>query len=56
MASYKKTLTVRAIEAFKPAAKGDRDDHWDTLCPSFLIRVTDKGMATPAVKRRVGRE
>jgi integrase len=55
MANSKKALTVRALEALKPAAKGDRDMHWDTLCPSFAIRVTDTGSATPVVKRRIGK-
>src|SRR5690242_499829 len=55
MATFKKMLTVRSVEAFKPAAKGERDDHWDTLCPSFMLRVTDTGAATPVVKRRIGK-
>jgi integrase len=51
----KKVLTTRSLEALKPAPKGSRDMHWDVLVPSFAIRVTDTGAATPVVKRRIGK-
>jgi integrase len=51
----KKVLTTRSLEALKPAPKGRRHMHWDVLVPSFAIRVTDTGAATPVVKRRIGK-
>src|ERR1700678_4198751 len=54
-AASKKVLTTRSLEALKPAPKGSRDMHWDVLVPSFAIRVTDTGAATPVVKRRIGK-
>jgi integrase len=55
VAVSKKVLTTRSLEALKPAPKGRRDMHWDVLVPSFAIRVTDTGAATPVVKRRIGK-
>jgi integrase len=51
----KKALTTKAIAAIKPAAPGERDMIWDTLLPSFGIRVTDKGSAAFIVHRRIGK-
>jgi integrase len=39
----KKQLTDRSIAAFKPAAPGKRQLHYDALVPGLAIRVTDTG-------------
>jgi integrase len=49
----KKKLTVRGINALKPAKPGEREVIWDTEVPNFGIRVTDKGKISFIVMRRV---
>lgn len=50
----KTTLTDRALKALKAAAPGTRPIIWDGIVPSFGARVTDKGVRTFIVKRRLG--
>ena len=50
----KKKLTVRGINALKPAARGKRYEVWDTEVPNFGLRVTDTGKITFNVMRRIG--
>jgi integrase len=50
----KKKLTVRTINALKPAEMGKRYDIWDTEVPNFGIRVTDTGKISFNVMRRIG--
>jgi hypothetical protein len=49
----KATLTDRFLRAAKPAPAGKRVIHWDAAQPSFGCRVTDKGIKTFLVVRRV---
>jgi integrase len=49
----KKKLTVRGINALKPAAPGKRDVVWDTEVSNFGLRVTDAGKISFIVMRRV---
>jgi integrase len=44
MSVAKKLLTHRAIEALRPPPFGKRLIVWDAGCPSFAVRVTDKGV------------
>ncbi len=48
----KKALTDRGLKALKPAEKGKRYVVWDSVVPSFGVRVTDTGQATFIVMRR----
>ena len=50
----KKKLTVRGINALKPAEPGARYDIWDTEVPNFGVRVTDTGKISFNVMRRIG--
>jgi len=50
----KKKLTVRGINALKPAETGKRYDLWDTEVPNFGARVTDTGKISFIVMRRIG--
>jgi integrase len=49
----KKKLTVRGINALKPAERGKRYVIWDTEVANFGVRVTDAGKASFIVMRRV---
>jgi integrase len=49
----KKKLTVRGINALKPANPGNRYVVWDTEVPNFGLRVTDAGKISFIVMRRV---
>jgi integrase len=49
----KKKLTVRGINALKPAEHGKRPVIWDTEVSNFGLRVTDTGKITFVVMRRV---
>ena len=49
----KKKLTVRGINALKPANPGKREVLWDSEVPNFGIRVTDAGKISFIVMRRV---
>ena len=49
----KKKLTVRGINALKPAAAGKRYVLWDTEVSNFGLRVTDAGKISFIVMRRV---
>ena len=48
----KKALTDRGLKALKPAEKGKRYVVWDSVVPSFGVRVTDTGQASFIVMRR----
>lgn len=48
----KLALTDRYIRAIQPAPAGKREDHWDTVVPSFAVRVTDTGQRSYFVLRR----
>jgi integrase len=50
----KKRLTVRGINALKPAEPGKRYDLWDTEVSNFGVRVTDTGKISFIVMRRLG--
>jgi integrase len=51
----KKKLTVRGINALKPADSGDdRKMIWDTEVPNFGVRVTETGKISFIVMRRLG--
>ncbi len=50
----KKKLTVRGINALKPAEPGKRYDVWDTEVSNFGVRVTDTGKISFNVMRRIG--
>jgi integrase len=50
----KKRLTVRGINALKPAEPGKRYDQWDTEVSNFGVRVTDTGKISFIVMRRLG--
>ena len=50
----KKKLTVRGINALKPALPGTRYDIWDTEVSNFGLRVTDTGKISFNVMRRIG--
>jgi integrase len=49
----KKKLTVRGINALKPASPGSRYVIWDTEVPNFGLRVTDAGKISFIVMRRM---
>ncbi len=51
----KKKLTVRGINALKPAALGKRYERWDTEVANFGVRVTDTGKISFIVMRRIGK-
>jgi integrase len=50
---HKVTLKDRGLMALKPAAPGKRYMVWDTVVPSFGVRVTDRGHVTFIVMRRL---
>ena len=50
----KKKLTVRGINALKPAEAGKRYVIWDLEVPNFGVRVTDTGKISFIVMRRIG--
>ena len=50
----KKKLTVRGINALKPAETGKRTVIWDTEVSNFGVRVTDAGKISFIVMRRIG--
>ncbi|MGB3043121.1 MAG: integrase family protein [Xanthobacteraceae bacterium] len=39
----KRKLTTKFVDSIKPAPKGTRVDHWDTVLTGFGVRVNDKG-------------
>ncbi len=45
-------LTNSILESLPPAAPGKRDTIWDTVVPSFCVRVTDRGAISFAVFRQ----
>jgi integrase len=48
----KRTLNDRIIRAAKSAAKGKRNEIWDTVVPGLGLRVTDTGQKTFALLAR----
>src|ERR1700754_4627357 len=42
----RENLTDKFVRGVKPADEGTRKDYWDTRCPGFGVRVTDKGHKT----------
>ena len=49
----KKKLTIRGINALKPAAPGKRDVLWNTEVSNFGLRVTDAGKISFVMRRVV---
>jgi integrase len=52
-ARAREKLTVFTLENLKPAAKGTRYTAWDSEVPGLGVRVTDKGVRTFIVMRRL---
>jgi integrase len=46
-------LTDRLLKSLKPAPTGQRTVHWDAARPSFGVRITDRGVVTFFVMRRM---
>ena len=46
-------LTDRNLKSLKPAPAGQRTVHWDAAKPSFGVRVTDRGVISFFVMRRM---
>src|SRR5262245_337756 len=46
-------LTDRYLKSLKPAPIGQRTVHWDAARPSFGVRVTDRGVVSFFVMRRM---
>jgi integrase len=53
MTTAKRILTDRYLRSLKPAAAGKRTVCWDAAKPSFGIRVTDRGVVSFFVMRRM---
>jgi integrase len=47
------TFTDRYLKSLKPAEPGKRNTHWDAAKPSFGARVTDRGVVSFFVMRRL---
>src|SRR5262245_40607598 len=52
--SERKTLTETWIRRLRPAPGGKRVQHRDAVVPGLVLRVTDRGMKTWVVNRRLG--
>jgi integrase len=46
-------LTDRLLKSLKPAPTGQRTVHWDAARPSFGVRITDRGVISFFVMRRM---
>jgi hypothetical protein len=46
-------LTDRYLKSLKPAEAGKRIVHWDAARPSFGVRITDRGVVSFFVMRRM---
>src|SRR5215467_5759851 len=46
-------LTDRLLKSLKPAPTGQRAVHWDATRPSFGIRITERGVVSFFVMRRM---
>src|SRR5262249_40806223 len=46
-------LTDRLLKSLKPAPAGQRTVHWDAARPSFGVRITDRGVVSFFVMRRM---
>jgi integrase len=46
-------LTDRLLKSLKPASTGQRTVHWDAARPSFGVRITDRGVVSFFVMRRM---
>jgi hypothetical protein len=46
-------LTDRFLRSLKPAPTGQRTVHWDATRPSFGVRITDRGVISFFVMRRM---
>ena len=46
-------LTDRLLKSLKPAPNGQRTVHWDAARPSFGVRITDRGVVSFFVMRRM---
>jgi integrase len=46
-------LTDRLLKSLKPAPTGQRTVHWDAARPSFGVRVTDRGVISFFIMRRM---
>src|SRR5262245_6979868 len=46
-------LTDRLLKSLEPAPTGERTVHWDAARPSFGVRITDRGVVTFFVMRRM---
>jgi integrase len=53
MTASRAVLTDRYIKSLKPAPAGKRTVHWDAAKPSFGIRITDRGVISFFVMRRM---
>ena len=49
----KTALTDRALKALKPAPAGERVVLWDAVLSGFGVRVTDRGVISFHVMRRL---
>src|SRR5215472_1678683 len=46
-------LTDRLLKSLKPAPTGQRTVHWDAARPSFGVRITERGVVSFFVMRRM---
>ena len=53
MAASHAVLTDRYLKSLKPAPAGKRIVHWDAAKPSFGVRVTDRGVVSFFIMRRM---
>ena len=53
MTASRAVLTDRYLKSLKPAPAGKRIVHWDAAKPSFGVRVTDRGVISFFVMRRM---
>jgi integrase len=51
--AHRVVLTDRYLKSLKPAPTGQRTVHWDAARPSFGVRVTDRGVISFFVMRRM---
>ena len=51
----KRQLTDRFLRSLAPAKQGTRNDTWDTVVPTFGVRVSDTPDADPSRRGKAGR-